>query len=52
MMKMLFGDEGGASLIEWALLASLIAIVALVSVQFVGQETNSMWTEIASSVSA
>ena len=51
-MRMLFSDETGADLIEWGLLASLIAIVALVSIQLVGQETNSMWNEVASSVSS
>jgi Flp pilus assembly pilin Flp len=39
-------DEQAASLIEWAVLASLIAIVALVAVAFVGGETSLMYSEI------
>ena len=51
IMKQLFEIESGASLIEWGLLASLVAIVALLAVMLVGQETNSMWVDVASSVS-
>lgn len=34
-------DERGASLVEYALLVALIAIVCFVAVDFLGQETNS-----------
>lgn len=33
--------ERGASLVEYALLVALIAIVCFVAVEFLGQETNS-----------
>ncbi len=42
--------ERGASMVEYALLVVLIAIVALVAVQLSGQELSSTYSEIASSV--
>ena len=43
-------SERGASLIEWAMLVVLIAIVALIAVKFVGAQHSEMWSEIASSL--
>jgi Flp pilus assembly pilin Flp len=39
-------DERGTNLIEWAILVSVIAIVALVAVAFVGDETSTMFSDI------
>jgi len=44
-------DDTGAGLIEWVLLVVLIAIVALVAVQYTGTQNSLMWSEIASAVS-
>ena len=40
-------DERGASLIEWALLVTLIAIVALIAVALVGSSTSDLMSEIS-----
>ncbi len=43
-------DDQGASMVEYALLVILIAIVALVAVTLAGTELSSTYSEIASSV--
>ena len=40
-------DEKGASMVEYALLVVLIAIVALVAVQLAGTEVSGTFSEIA-----
>jgi len=40
-------DEKGASMVEYALLVVLIAIVALVAVQLAGDEVSQTFSEIA-----
>ena len=45
-----FGAEKGASLIEYALLVLLIAIVALIAVTVAGEEVSNQYSIIASSV--
>ncbi len=41
-------DDRGASMVEYALLVVLIAIVVLVAVVSVGTEVSGMYSEIAS----
>jgi pilus assembly protein Flp/PilA len=41
-------EEKGASMVEYALLVVLIAIVALVAVQLAGNEVSSTFSEIGS----
>jgi Flp pilus assembly pilin Flp len=41
-------DEKGASMVEYALLVVLIAIVALVAVQIAGSEVSETFSEISS----
>ncbi len=41
-------DDRGASMVEYALLAILIAIVALVAVQLAGTELSETYSEIGS----
>jgi len=41
-------DDRGASMVEYALLVVLIAIVALVAVSLAGSETSAMYSEISS----
>ena len=43
-------EEKGASIVEYALLVVLIAIVALVAVQVAGSELSETFSEIASGV--
>lgn len=42
------GDEKGASMVEYALLVVLIAIIALVAVALAGREVSGTFSEIAS----
>ncbi len=44
-------DEKGASMVEYALLVVLIAIVALIAVQLAGTEVSETFSEIASGLS-
>ena len=41
-------DEKGASMVEYALLVVLIAIVALVAVSIAGDEVSETFSEVAS----
>jgi pilus assembly protein Flp/PilA len=43
-------DDTGASMVEYALLVILVALVALIAVQLAGTELSSTYSEIASSV--
>lgn len=43
-------DDRGASMVEYALLTILIAIVALAAVALAGQEVSENYSEIASAV--
>ncbi len=44
----LTGHDRGASMVEYALLVVLIAIVALVAVQFAGTQLSDTYSEIGS----
>jgi Flp pilus assembly pilin Flp len=43
-------DDRGASLVEYALLVALIAIVCFVAVQFLGDETSSGLRDVGNSL--
>ncbi len=43
-------DEKGASMVEYALLVVLIAIVALVAISIAGQEVSTAFSEISSAL--
>jgi Flp pilus assembly pilin Flp len=45
-------SDRGASMVEYALLVTLIAIVALVAIQFTGTEVSEMYSEIGSGLAA
>ena len=45
-------DERGASLVEYALLAALIAIVCLTAVFFLGSETSEEFKSVGDSIDA
>ncbi|MGH8916099.1 MAG: Flp family type IVb pilin [Acidimicrobiia bacterium] len=46
-----FQEDRGASMVEYALLVVLIAIVALVAVQLAGTEVSETFSEIGSGLS-
>jgi pilus assembly protein Flp/PilA len=43
-------DEEGASLVEYALLVALIAVVCIVAIAFLGQAASSKFSSVGSSV--
>ncbi len=45
------GNERGASLVEYALLVALIAIVCLVAIAFLGSSASTRFSSVGSSVS-
>ena len=45
--RALVRDDNGQDLIEYALIASLIAVVAIVAIGNAGTEVSRMWTNIA-----
>jgi len=46
-VKLITAEDEGASMVEYALLVVLIAIVAFAAVQFAGDEVSNVFTEIA-----
>ena len=44
-------DERGASLVEYALLVALIAVVCIVAVSFLGRKASSNFNTVVSSIS-
>ena len=44
------GTERGASLVEYAFLVALIAVVCLVAIVFFGQSTSTRFSDVASQV--
>ena len=46
-----FGDtERGASLVEYALLVALIAVICIVALQFLGQKASESFSETGSAI--
>ena len=45
-------DQGGATAIEYGLIAALIAVVIIVGITSVGTNLNGMFTNVAGNVSA
>ena len=43
-------DETGASLVEYALLVALIAVVCILAITFLGQSASSRFSTVGSSV--
>jgi Flp pilus assembly pilin Flp len=50
LKSMFLDSDRGASMVEYALLVILIAIVALVAVEIAGSELSGTYSEIASEV--
>ena len=49
-IRSFFGDESGATAIEYALIASLIAVVIVTAVQTVGTHVSTVFGEINNSL--
>ncbi len=45
-------DERGASLVEYALLVALIAVVCIVAIAFLGRSASSKFSSVGSSVNS
>jgi pilus assembly protein Flp/PilA len=50
MRSRLVRSERGASLVEYALLVALIAILCIVAVRFLGDATNARYSSVGSSL--
>lgn len=48
----LFKSEEGATAIEYALIAALVSIIAIVAMQSVGTQVNASFSKVASSLSS
>jgi pilus assembly protein Flp/PilA len=48
----LFGDEDGATLVEYSLVVALIAVLCIVAISFVGQKVSSLFHTIGNSIAA
>lgn len=49
-MERFIADDSGAGLVEYALLITLIVLVAFLAVGFAGQETSNMWSDISTNL--
>jgi len=47
MLKRFFGEESGASMVEYGLLVALIAVVAIAGVTTVGQNVLATFNDVA-----
>lgn len=47
LLKRLFREEEGVTLIEYALIAALIAVVAIVALIFAGEQVDAIFSYIA-----
>lgn len=47
MFKRFFKNSKGMALIEYALIASLIAMIAISGIKFIGNELNNKFTTVA-----
>lgn len=50
LITRLVRDENAQGMMEWALVAALIAVVVLVATKLVGTATNTMMSDIASQI--
>jgi pilus assembly protein Flp/PilA len=49
-LRLFATDQSGQDLIEYGLLAALIALVAVAAVQLAGNSLNTLWSSIANQV--
>ena len=50
MFRRLLDDEGGATAIEYALLAALISIAVIAAMQTVATQLNTVFSEVSTSL--
>lgn len=50
IFRRLFADQGGATAIEYGLIAALIAVAAISGLSALGGGSNGMWTKISDEV--
>lgn len=50
LLRLMHKLQHGASLVEYGLLVLLIALVAIMAVTFAGNQTSSLYSDIASAV--
>lgn len=50
LLRTMHNLQDGASLVEYGLLVLLIALVAILAVTFAGNQTSSLYSDIASAV--
>lgn len=48
-LRALWSDETGANLVEWGILVTLIAVIAILAVTSVGDQNSELFSEIGSS---
>jgi len=51
-MENFLRDEGGTTLIEYCLMASMFALVIMIAVATLGTQTSTMYVKISSSILA
>jgi pilus assembly protein Flp/PilA len=52
LARLRVNDERGASLVEYALLVALIAVVCIVAIAFLGQSASTKFSGVGSSVNS
>ena len=50
--RLMLSDDRGASMVEYALLVVLIAIIAIVAIKFAGSQVSSTFSEVAQSLAS
>lgn len=50
MLKRFIKDEEGVTMIEYALIAALIAVLSVVTIRPLGQKVAALWTSIAGDI--
>lgn len=51
LIQRFISDESGATMVEYAIMVALIAIVALLAVQTLGTKVNDTFTNVGNSLS-
>lgn len=51
-LRALFGNEDGATLVEYSLVVALIAVLCIVAISFVGQKVSALFHTIGNSIAA
>ncbi len=50
MLRNVWNDDNGQDMVEYALIAGLISVVAFAAVQSTGGSISSIWTNVSSSI--